>query len=238
MSDPTESFIRKFEEIVTEVNRRAGAPSSCFFEIEKGAQRDGIVKKHRSLLIYIREVRNVLQHPRHGSEGHAVGVSQAFLDEVLTLLSHLKKPPTARSVGVPRKQIKTASLTDRLGDLAAEMKKGGFSHVPILDERDAVIGVFNEAAVFDHLWAEPETIVGRRMQISDILHHCRLGADRTETFRFVKPGTPIDDLVAMFLALASPTTRVGAAFVTASGKKTEPLQRLITSWDVLEISSS
>jgi hypothetical protein len=30
---------------------------------------------------------------------------------------------------------------------------------------------------------------------------------------------------------------VGAAFVTASGKKTEPLQRLITPWDVLAISA-
>ena len=238
MSNPTESFIRTFEEIVTEVNRRAGAPSSHSFEIEKATTRDGIVRRNRPLLIYIRDVRNALQHPKHGSKGHAVQVSEAFVDEVQALLIHLKKPPTASSVGVPRNKIKTASLTDRLGDLADEMKRGGFSHVPIVDERDAVIGVFNDAAVFDHLWAETETIVGRQMQISDIFPHCRLDGDHTENFRFVKPRTPIDDLVEMFLALLSPTTRVGAAFVTASGKKTEPLQRLITAWDVLAISSN
>ena len=118
------------------------------------------------------------------------------------------------------------------------MKQNGFSHVPILDERDAVIGVFNEAAVFDHLWADTEMIVGRQMQISDILPHCRLDADHTENFRFVKPGTPIDDLVEMFVAVESPTTRLGAAFVTASGNSTEPLQRLITAWDVLAGTSS
>ena len=238
MSSPTKSFIRTFEEIVPEVNHRAGVPSSHFFEIEKAAERDGIVRKNRRLLVYIRDVRNALQHPKHSSEGDAVQVSEAFLDEVQALLSYLKNPPTASSVGVPLMQIKTASLTDRLGDLADEMKQGGFSHVPILDECDVLIGVFNEAAIFDHLWAETETIVGRQMQISDILPHCRLDADHTETFRFVKPRTPIDDLVEMFLALESPTTRVGAAFVTASGKKTEPLQRLITSWDVLGISSN
>jgi len=236
MSNPTESFIRTFEEIVTEVNHRADAPSSHSFEIERAAKRDGIVRKNRPLLIYIRDVRNALQHPKHSSEGHAVQVSEAFLDEVQDLLRHLKKPPTASSVGVPLKKIKIASLTDRLGDLADEMKQGGFSHVPILDERDAVIGVFNEAAVFDHLWTETETIVGRQMRISDILPHCCLDADHTETFRFVEPKSPIDDLVEMFLALESPTTRVGAAFVTASGKKTEPLQRLITPWDVMAVS--
>ena len=188
------------------------------------------------MLIYIRDVRNALQHPKHRSDGHAVQVSEAFLDEVQTLLSHLKKPPTASSVGVPRKKIKTANLTDGLGNLADEMKQDGFSHVPILDERDAVIGVFNEAAVFDCLWAETETIIGRQMQISEILRHCRLNAGHTENFRFVKPSTPIDDLAEMFLALESPTTRVGAAFVTASGKKTEPLLGLITPWDLLASS--
>lgn len=236
MREPTESFIRAFEEIAREVNRRAGTPSSHAFEIERASQRDGVVRKNRPLLIYIREIRNALQHPKHRSNGHAIHVSDAFLAETQTLLKHLKNPPTAASVGVPRKQIRTAQPTDQLGHLARQMKQSGFSHLPILDAEDVVIGVFNEAAVFDYLWAETETIVDRQMQIRDIMAHCRLDADHTETFRFVRPGTPLVDLVDMFRAIQE-TTRVGAAFVTASGKKTEPLQRLITPWDVLATSS-
>ena len=237
MSNPTERFIRTFEEIVAEVNRRAGVPSSNRFEIETAARRDSMVRRNRDLLVYIRNVRNAVQHPRHGSEGHAVQISEGFLNEVRTLLRYLKRPPTASSVAVPRKKIKTAGLADRLGDLADEMKQAGYSHLPILDESEAVIGVFNEAAVFDHLWAETETIVGRQMQISDIFPHCRLDAVRTESFRFVKPGTPIDDLVEMFLALESPASRVGAAFVRTSGRKSQPLLGMLTPWDVLASSS-
>jgi CBS domain-containing protein len=236
MSDPTEGFIRFFEEIVREVNGRAGMPSSRSFEIERASERNGIVRKNRAMLVYIRDVRNALQHPKHRSGGHAIHVSDAFLVEVRALLRALKDPPTANSVGVPREQIRTARLTDRLGDLADEMKRSGFSHLPILDDGDAVIGVFNEAAIFDFLWSEAETIVGRQMQVKDVLTHCRLGADHTETFTFATPRTLLDDLVEMFLEVKSPTTRVGAAFVTASGKKSEPLQRLITPWDVLAIS--
>ncbi|MER9684679.1 MULTISPECIES: CBS domain-containing protein [unclassified Mesorhizobium] len=237
MSNPTEGFIRTFEEIVREVNIRAGSPSSRSFEIEKASERDGSVRKNRALLVYIRDVRNALQHPKHRSDGDAIEISKTFLDEVRALLNHLRNPPTANSVGVPRKEIRTASLTDQLGDLADEMKRGGFTHVPILDERDAVIGVFNEAAVFHHLWAETETIVGRQMKISDIFPSCRLDAKRMETFRFVGPRTSLDSLVEMFLAVESPLTRVGAAFVTASGKESEALQRLITPWDVLATST-
>ncbi len=234
MSSTTERFIRHFEGLVREVNRRAGAPSSHSFQIERAAQRDGVVRKQERLLNYVRDVRNALQHPQHKAPGHAVLISDAFLDEVEKLLNHLRKPPTANTVGVPRKKIRNASLDEKLGDLAAEMKRGAFSHVPILDERDVVIGVFNEAAVFDHLWAETETIVSRDMPVSDVLSHCRLDANHTETFRFLNPLKPLDDLVEIFLAVESQTTRVGAVFVTASGKDTEALQRMITPWDVLK----
>lgn len=236
MSEPTERFIRIFEEIVREVNRRAGTPSSHSFEIDRASQRDTHVRRNRALLMYIRDVRNALQHPKHRSDGHAIHVSDAFLLEVSAILGSLKKPITAGSVGVPRRQIKIARLTDRLGELADEMKRASFSHMPVLDQDDVVIGVFNEAAIFDHLWAQPETIVGRQMQVSDVFAHCRLDANHTETFKFVTPSVPLDDLVQMFLGISSPTTRVGAAFVTASSKKSEPLQRLITPWDVLASS--
>jgi CBS domain-containing protein len=233
VSKPTDEFIRCFEKIKTEVNRRAGEPSSLSFEIERAADRDGFVRKNRPVLIYMRDVRNALQHPKHRSVGPAVEVTEAFLSEVQDLLRYLENPPNASSVGVARKQIVAAKLSDRLGDLAGVMKRGGFSHIPILNEEEAVIGVFNEAAVFDHLWADAETIIGRQMMVADIFRHCHLEAGHTETFKFVSPRTPLESLVAMFLALESATTRIGAAFVTASGKSNEPLQRLITPWDVL-----
>ena len=233
MSNTAQKFIRLYEKLVEEVNRRAGSPSSHSFEIERASSRDGGVRKQERLLKYIRDVRHALQHPKHQSPGHAVVISAPFLEEIESLLGYLRNPPTARSVGVARKKIRTASLSDQLGDLADEMKQHGFSHVPILNEREAVIGVFNEASVFDHLWSDSETIIGRSMLVSDILRHCRLDANHTESFRFVTPRTPLDDLTEMFLGAESATSRVGAAFVTASGKPTEPLQFLITPWDVL-----
>jgi len=224
--------------VKSEVNRRAGTPSSLAFEIERASDRDGLVRKNRQLLVYMRDVRNALQHPRHRSAGGAIEVSRSFLRETKEVLQHLENPPKASDVGVPRKAILTAKVDDSLGDLADQMKRNGFSHIPIVDERDAVIGVFNEAAVFDHLWANDETIIGRDMRVADIFTHCRLDAVHTETFAFVRPRTLLEDLVSMFLALESATSRVGAAFVTASGKNFEPLQRLITPWDVLAGSAA
>lgn len=237
MTNATEKFIRFYEDLAAEVNRRAGATSSRSFEIEQAANRDGMVRRQVELLRYIRDVRNLIQHPKHRSPGPAVAISEPFLEEIDELLKQLRNPPTAGSMGVARKQIRIAGLTDRLGDLADEMKRRGYSHVPILDERDVVIGVFNEAAVFDYLWSQTEIIIGRDMQIADIMDYCRLDANHAEIFKFVSPRTSLEDLVEMFSGVESQNTRIGAAFVTPSGKRSEPLSRLITPWDVLARST-
>lgn len=169
MNQAAAVFIRTFEEIAAEVNRRAGEASSRTFEIEKAADRDGIVRNNRDLLRYIRDIRNSLQHPKHRSSSDAILISDSFLVEVQGLRDRLLNPLTANSIGVARGAMRIASQDEQLGDLAQEMKRDGFSHLPILDARDAVIGVFNEAAVFDYLWKDSETIIGRQTLVAGTL---------------------------------------------------------------------
>jgi predicted transcriptional regulator len=233
VTETTEKFIRVFEELKKEVNKRAHDADSRSFEIGKAAQKDRGVARYQEFLRYVRDIRNPLQHPKHKSPGHAAHISSTFLAEVEGILTYLRNPPNANSVGVSRKDMKSAQLTDQLGDLADEMKQTGFSHLPILDEKDVLIGVFNEAAIFDYLWHVDEQIVSRSMTVEEVLPHCRLDAPHTETFRFVAPNTPVDDLMELFRAIETPLTRVGAVFVTLSGKPDKPIQRLITPWDVM-----
>lgn len=233
MTDPTERFIRLFETLAVEVNRKACLSTSHAFEVARAAELDSAVRQNRALLVYIRDIRNLLQHPKHRHSGYAVHVSEDFVTEVAGLLTYLQNPPKAGGIGVGRKQITTAALTDHLGELAGLMKREGFSHVPIVDENDVVTGVFNEAAVFDHLWAEEETIISRQTTVADIFNHCALEADHTETFRFVKPSALVVDLTKLFRNVQSPKQRIGAVFVTASGNKNGALQRMITPWDIM-----
>lgn len=235
MATTNERFIRTYEKLVEVVSWRAGIKPFAFV-IKKAAASDHVVKKHASLLRYIGDIRNALQHPQQDSLKPAVVVSNAFLKETQDLLKYLQNSTTADSVGVSSKKIRKAHLDDRLGDLADEMKRRGFNHLPILDENGAVAGVFNEASVFNYLWTASKRTIYRDMLVSEIFSHCRLDAGQTETFQFVSPDTSLDKLTEVFLALGS-LTRVGAVFVTDSGKEGEPLQRLITAWDVLATSS-
>ncbi|TJZ82005.1 CBS domain-containing protein [Paracoccus hibiscisoli] len=233
MDTSTTRFIRIFEALKTEINKAARAEDSERLELDRAAKATGVVYRNLQRLRYIRDIRNLLQHPQHKSTQPAVSITESFLAEVEDLLNQLQNPPRAGTLGVPRGQLSVASPDDKIGDLAGKILRDGFSHLPILDEDDRVIGVFNEAAVFAHLWAEDITLIGRDMTVSELMESCRLGANHTETFDFVAPRTPQENIAKMFSTVRNNKTRVGAVFVTASGNRHEPLQRMITPWDVL-----
>lgn len=234
MASPTEEFIRVFETLKTEVNRRAQKPRSLSFELSTAESKDRMISRQFRLLQYIKDVRNTLQHPQHRATGAAIEITPAFLAEVKALLQNLQHAPSAKDIGVPRKQIHVAKREDQLGDLAEIMKTKGFTHLPILDSGGVIEGIFNEASIFDYLWSETERIVGKDMTVEEILPYCSLDRPRTERVKFVRPNVALEELSSMFAAPDTPTTRVGAVFVTASGKSSEAISRLITPWDVLK----
>ena len=134
---------------------------------------------------------------------------------------------------MPRGRLYTAKLTDKIGEVADAMRSRKFSHVPVLDEEGVVIGVFNEAAIFDYFWSDEIIDAGRDKPVKDIERHCSLDANHTESFEFVKPSMPENKIIAAFAGLRTNLTRVGALFVTPSGKSAEPITGMTTPWDVL-----
>jgi predicted transcriptional regulator len=233
MSDTTFEFISTFEALKAEINKRAGDPNAFEFKLDRAATNDRFVSNNRKKLQYIREVRDLLQHPQTNTPVRPFSISEGFLADTRDLLKRLANPPVAKDFWVPRASLTLARAGDRIGDLADTMRQRGFSHLPILDPSGAVVGVFNEAAVFAHLWKEEVTLIERGNTVADIMDSCSLGVVHTETFEFVRPVTPQDKLVDLFTKIPSPSTRVGAVFVTASGSPKDQLQGLITPWDVL-----
>ena len=232
MTDINFSFTQAYEDLKSEVNQRAGLESNSL-ELEKALQSDSSLHRHARMLRHVRDIRNLLQHPNHDAKAAAVLVSKPFLQRVRNLVEALRNPPTASSMSVPRSKLYTVKLTDKIGDVAEVMQSRKWSHVPILDEKDVVIGVFNEAAIFDYFWTDDVIDARRDMPIKDIERHCSLDARHTETFEFVRPSMREDEIIAVFTKIGGDLTRVGAVFVTPSGKPTEPITGMITPWDVL-----
>jgi CBS domain-containing protein len=233
MTDSNAAFIQAYEALKEEINRRAGSDGGARLELEDAIDRDQSVAKHARLIRYIRDIRNALAHPHHRSRVPAVRITAEFLAETTRLLEALQNPPRAHSLCVPRRKLCVADRDQSIAAIADVMRAKRFSHIPILDRKDVLIGVFNEAAIYDYFFSRGAKEQAGALTIEDILAHCRLDAGHTETFGFVHPNATEDAIVARLTAVAGPSTRTGALFVTASGKASDPITGMLTPWDVL-----
>lgn len=230
--EPNDQFIRLYEALKTRINAIAGIDSANM-ELTQACERSKRVLGHRSEIWHVRDVRNLIAHPPANSRGPTVVVTSDLMRRTQRLLDALTTVRTASTAGVPLEKLFTVTTDTKLIMVADTMRAKRYSHVPILDERKRVIGVFNESAIFDYLVSQTIIELTDTMVVADIMDHCRLDAGHTESFRFVRPDTTEDEMLDVLVNIEGDFTRVGALFVTASGTVTEPLHRMVTLWDVV-----
>jgi CBS domain-containing protein len=150
------------------------------------------------------------------------------------LLAQISKAARAGELGVKVDDLCVATWDDLIHPLIETMKKNKYSHIPILNDGGIVVGVFNESSILDYLIRSGmASLIEPDATLAEIQDHCLLGADHTETFRFIGPLAPEDDVADIFVTVSGEFTRVGAVFVTPGAAADKPIQRMITAWDVL-----
>lgn len=229
---PNDQFLGLFEAIKKLVNAIAGI-DSCELQLDAACERSRRVRERLSEIRHVRNVRNIIAHPQAQSGAPAVVVTPDLIHRTQRLLDTLTTVRTANTVGVPLGRLFTATTGTRLIAVADTMREKRYSHVPVLDERKRVIGVFNESAIFDYLVKQTIIELTEVMVVADVMDHCRLDAGHTESFQFIRPATTEDEMLDFLVNVEGDFTRVGALFVTASGTENEPLHRMITLWDVV-----
>jgi len=234
--DPNLLFIQRFEHLKYLVNSTAGKNNSTYFELKLASENSRQIKRNFRLIQYIREIRNLLQHPNHEGGNHAIVVSEDLIGSLDDVISEIEKPKTAKDLGVPSKDLWCVNLDARVIDVSDKMKSENFSQVPITDQNDVLIGVFSESSIFSYFGTDEIIDASKNLSIQDIFAHCQLDDQRTEIYRFAHPNTPIHKIYNKFVTTDGNTKRLGAVFVTASGKQTEKVSRMITAWDVLASS--
>ena len=234
--DPNLLFIQRFEHLKYLVNSTAGKNNSTYFELKLASESSRQIKRNFRSIQYIREIRNLLQHPNHEGVGHAIVVSEDLISSLDDIINEIEKPKTAKDLGVSSKDLWSVNLDARVIDVSHKMKSANFSQVPITDENDVLIGVFSESSIFSYFETDDIIDANENLSIQDIFAHCKLDDMRTEIYRFANPNTPIHKIYNKFVTTHGSTKRLGAVFVTASGKQTEKVSRMITAWDVLASS--
>ncbi len=237
MANQDEEFRQTYEAIKRVINRIAKNESSVNFELDEAIRASQRVRNRKSDLKYVRSVRNAQNHPQQRNGEPAFAVTEAFVKWCKDLHDQLAKATNAGQLGIKRSELCTAQWDTQIHPLIQKMRTERFSHVPILNDEGHVVGVFNESAILDYLMLNNmAALIEPTDTLETIRTHCAIGADHVETFCFISPLASEDEVADMFLSVTGPFTRVGAVFVTPGAAPKQPIQRMITAWDVLSQS--
>lgn len=228
-------FLRKYNELdalIGEKFNREEDDSSIYFLINKYRKsRIEIERIYSNKLDSVRRIRNLMVH-ESGIIDSLFDVSSDVLDFLDALISYLRNPVLAQDVMTPTKKLILGREDDLISVLILKVIEEGISNIPIVDEKNVVIGIFNSDVLLN-LFVNNYHI-NENSRIKDIKEFTSLESQLNLRFIFVTKEYEIDVLNDYFsMSKEIYKKRLPAIFVSENGKQNSPLIGVISPIDLI-----
>ena len=230
-----DEFIRKYNELdclIGEKFNRESDDSSIYFLINK--YRRSRIEKERvysTKLDSIRKIRNLMVH-ESGIIDELFTVSDDVINFLDELIDYLRNPVRAKDLMTSLSKLIYGKKEDYLYYLIEKIVKDGISNIPILDEENKVIGVFNSDVLLN--LSLDKVNVNNETKILDIMSYVKLNNQLNLRFIFVTGEYEIDVLNDYFaFSKEQYKKRLPIIFVSVSGKETSQLLGIVSPIDLI-----
>lgn len=203
--------------------------SSVVMEFLRDSSSDPV----RVDLDLIRELRNLLTH-NAGPDGNAIAEpSEEIIRRLDEIIEFVRRPKFAVDFGTPAKQVMCARLNDKLIHVMANMRKNGYSHVPVM-EKGRICGVLSVKCVFDFVAEKGPHSLQPDFRIGDLKDRISLDRNTGDRYVFMPAAASIEAVRAAFERYTEKNSRLGAVFISENGSPEEKLICILTPWDVMK----
>ena len=186
----------------------------------------------REELNLFREVRNLLSN--HGKiDGQSpVFPAASTIKALEEVLEYAKHPPAALAIATLTDDLYCAKEEELITELLSVMEQRGFSHIPVVDKKRYLTGVFSVGSLFAFSRTRPD-IPTAGLKVQDMATILPPEKHIMEKFCFVDKDASCYTIKKLFEKKEAGSRRVAAVFVTVNGDEKSPLMGMITPWDVL-----
>jgi CBS domain-containing protein len=174
------------------------------------------------------EIRNIIVH-----NNDLVVPSEEFLNQFESLVERITMPQKVEEVMTRFNKLKTADLSERLGNVVNVLKEYGFASVPIL-ENNEVIGFFTEKTLFDYLTLS-DRLVDKDMRIKDLIEVINFDQKPRAYFKFIPRDMTVDEAYQFFMEDFKDKHELMLLLVTEHGKETESLLGIVALRDLKNV---
>ncbi len=175
------------------------------------------------------DLRNILSH-----ENNVCAPSESFLERFQKIGKAILSPYDCYDVCT--KDVDTCVLSTPVFEAMERMVKNGLSHLPVVNAKGQVIGVFSRSTLFDFLQGRNKMELDASYTIQDFRSAVSFDGHLNEDFFFVPRHRSVVDAFGMILKKKAHDKQVGLLLVTENGRKTEKLLGVITALDLAKLS--
>lgn len=228
----SEIFLQKYRVLEGLLEKRYDGCKMHSFSVVMEFLRDANSESVRVDLDLIRELRNLLTH-NAGSNGHPIAEpSDEMLCRLDEIIEFVRKPRLAADYGTPLGSILCAHMNDRLLHVMRNMRKSGYSHVPIM-ENGRICGVLSIKSVFDYIAENGAGTIDDGFRICDLGDRIRLNRNTGDRYLFLPKNTNVEAVRSAFERYTEKNCRLSAVFISENSLPDEELICILTPWDVL-----
>jgi CBS domain-containing protein len=228
-----DDFKRLFGEIEDYLNKLVRTETHVSFPIlvDMAGRKHSLVRNNARDLKNLADLRNLLSH---GSKPIATPTDEA-IRKLKFLCQNLVSHPTALDMAT--RSVFTCDLKDKIRDVIHEMKTRVYTHVPVYKTNE-FFGVLSESTVTYWLATQAddsgEGFISTENAISAMEEF--LTNDQNNEYLFMDKRKSAFEVEGKFFEYIEHGKRLGAVFVTETGKKSEKLLGIITAWDLPRIA--
>lgn len=194
-------------------------------------KKSNIIKSAFDELRTFANLRNIMVHDSTGKYNPIAQPHEEVVKRYEQILLQLKNPPTAYDVSTKAKDLIFARPDMRLVDCIKMMHDKNYSYMPVC-VNFKIIGVLSGDSIFTYMRKNITTTIHKEFTVNDlgdcIVNHL------DERFDYVAKDTPLSDIIDMYSNDIQDGKRLGAVFVTKTGKDNEKIMGMISAWDLID----
>jgi len=172
----------------------------------------------------IRQLRNALVHTEKVEGQELVEINPLLISILKSTILTLSNPPKAMSKAIPFSSLFVVSLTDEVSFVLSKMMEKGFSHVPVVDNKGHLIGVFSENALCSYLEDKHTITLSKDLTIEVLADYLPINKHENERYALYARNALLSDVAEDFMSSKRKTgKRLGMVFLTETGKLDEKI---------------
>ena len=200
--------------------------------VTKAERQQSVIRYYAADLREYGELRNAIIHNRTPEDNAIIAEPHSFVVERMAHIRNMIEHPI-KIADVMTTPVYIAKLEDYVYETAQKMFQNVYTHVPVYDG-DTFVGVLSESAILR--WIAQRVVKNRTLTtehtISELTTWLDQSGNKFNDYEFVPHTMVVLDVKKRFEQALQEGRRLGAIFVTKSGKSSEPIAGMVTAWDL------